>query len=49
MTELELLEKKNDILIMKIQKQLNDINSLIKEINNGTNRSTETSTEKISE
>lgn len=37
MTELEMLEKKNDILIMKIQKQLNDINNLIKEINNGTN------------
>ncbi len=34
MTELELLEKKNDMLVMKIENQLADINNLIKEINN---------------
>lgn len=34
MTELELLEKKNDMLVMKIENQLEDINNLIKEINN---------------
>ena len=49
MTELERLEKQNDEWIIKIQKQLTDINNLIKEINNGTNRGTKTSTEKVSE
>lgn len=33
MSELEILEKKNDMLIMKIEQQLTDINNLIKEIN----------------
>ena len=34
MTELEILQKKNDMLVMKIENQLEDINNLIKEINN---------------
>lgn len=34
MTELELLEKKNDMLVVKVEQQLNDISNLIKEINN---------------
>ena len=37
MTELELLRKENDEWVVKIEKQLTDINNLIKEINNGTN------------
>ena len=48
MSELEILQRQNDEWVIKIQKQLDDINKLIKEINNGTNRSTTTSTEKIS-
>ena len=48
MTELEILQRQNDEWVIKIQKQLDDINKLIKEINSGTNRSTTTSTEKIS-
>ena len=38
MTELEVLEKKNDMLVMKIENQLEDINNLIKEINNDIRR-----------
>lgn len=38
MTELELLEKKNDMLVVKIENQLEDINNLIKEINNDIRR-----------
>lgn len=34
MTELEVLQKKNDELVVKVEKQLTDINNLIKEINN---------------
>ena len=34
MTELELLRKENDEWVVKIEKQLTDINNLIKEINN---------------
>ncbi len=35
MTELEILQKSNDELLVKVQNQLTDINNLIKEINNG--------------